>query len=113
MVPKMSENALPLHFGQDVAADLQRVPAQGPHAAGRELADLDVARQARRVEQLPPARAEVQHDGLELPVQRGLIGHPHGSHALAVAGVATERGMEVRLPAQAQRRHRQVSRFPG
>ena len=42
----------PLHLGQDVAPDLQRVPAQRPHPAGRELADLHVARQAGRVEQL-------------------------------------------------------------
>ena len=99
----------PLHLRQHVAADLQRVPAQRPHPAGRELADLHVPRQAGRVEQLPPARAEIEHDGLELPVQRGLVSHAHRGHALAVAGVAAERGVEVRVAAQAQGGQRQVA----
>ena len=103
----------PLHLGQHVAADLQRVPAQRPHPAGRELADLHVPRQAGRVEQLPPARAEIEHDGLELPVQRGLVGHAHRGHALAVAGVAAERGVEVRVAAQAQAGPASGRRSPG
>jgi len=72
-------------------------------------ADLHVPLDPRRVEQLPPAGAEIEHDGLELPVQRGLVSHAHRGHALAVAGVAAERRVEMGCATQAQRSQRQIA----
>ena len=101
----------PLRLGVDVAPDLQGVPAERPHGVRPELQDVDVPLQARGVEQLPPAGAEVQHHRAGMPFQRALVSHADRRHRFAPAGIAGEQGVHQAVGVQAHRGGGQVGGF--